>query len=153
MQWGWSHNQHSGTRLGAELLALCTCSVMSCLPEKLHSASPLHSIWEMLGPISHACTGSSQNHTSMEQNCSIHQPLLCIFTWQETNLSLKAPGRSWGQAPDWDQNNQKSQVFILAYNSSVHVKNILRKTEVSNIQQICIVSLMFSSASMFKFSQ
>lgn len=50
------------------------------------------------------------------------------------------------------EQSEVTGIYISIY-SSVHVKNILRKTEVSNIQQICIVSLMFSSASMFKFSQ
>lgn len=156
MQWEWSHDQHSGV-LGVELLALWTCSVMSCLPEKLHSASVLHSIWEMLGPISHTCKGSSQNHTSTEHGIEsnhgmFHPPTPAIYFHLTRNKSEPEGSRKILRPGSRlrSEHSEVTGIYISMY-SSVNVKNILRKTKVSNIQHICIVPLIFSSAPMLKF--
>lgn len=102
-------------------------------------------------PSPHTHIRSSQTYASTEQSCSIHQPLVFIFICQKTNLSLKAPRKileSWSRLQS--EGVKVTGIYINMY-SFVHVENILRKPELSNIQQIFTVSLMFNSTSMFLF--
>lgn len=96
-------------------------------------------------------THISQTHASTEQSYSIHQPLVFIFICQKTTPSLKTPRKILESGSRLRTEGVKvTGIYINTYRF-VHVENILRKPELSNIQQILTVSLMFNSTFMFMF--
>lgn len=96
-------------------------------------------------------THISQTYASNEQSYSIHQPLVFIFICQKITPSLKTPRKILESRFRLRTEGIKViGIYINTY-TFMYVENILRKPELSNIQQILTVSLMFNSTSMFMF--